>query len=81
MAMDSSRLIYGREFKHGAMESRNALCHALSLFTIAETNIHKLFLVLVDKGREDPITTNSAPSSDHQRNAIKWRFAGTQMLA
>ena len=48
---------------------------------LQKQHIHKLFLVLVDKGREDPITTKSSPSSDHQRNAIKWRFAGTQMVA
>ena len=36
---------------------------------------------LVDEGREDPSTTVSGPSSAHQKNAIKWRFAGVPMMA
>ena len=35
---------------------------------------------LVDEGREDPNTTISGPSSACQRNAIKWHFAGGQIM-
>ena len=38
------------------------------------------FFFLVDKGMEDS-TTISGLSSARQRNAIKWRFAGVQMIA
>ena len=36
---------------------------------------------LVDEGREDPSTTLTGPSTDRQRNAIKWRFAGMPMMS
>ena len=36
----------------------------------------------VDKGvTEDPYDTKSGPSSPHQRNAFKWRFASGPMIA
>ena len=44
--------------------------------TILTTFFFNYFLkiFLADKGREDPITTESGPSSAHQRNAIEMAF-------
>ena len=39
------------------------------------------FVLKVDEGREDPSPTLSGPSSARQRNAIKWRLAGTPINA
>ena len=36
---------------------------------------------LFDEGREDPNNTISGQSSAHQRNTIKWLFAGVPMMA
>ena len=40
-----------------------------------------IYFLLVEEGRGDPSTTISGPSSAHQQNAIKWRFAGVPMMA
>ena len=75
--MDSTRLTQGRELKHETRESRYDLCHALSLFAIAENNINtsfKLILLFDDNGRENPITTKGWPSSADQPNAIEMAF-------
>ena len=44
-------------------------------------NVFCFVVFLVDEEREDPSTTISGPSSAHQRNAIKRRFAGMSMMA
>ena len=43
------------------------------------SNFENVFLV--DEGREDPSTIISEPALAHQRNAMKWRFAGGPMMA
>ena len=35
---------------------------------------------LVDEGRENQNTTISGPTSAHQRNTFKWRFADVPMM-
>ena len=45
------------------------------------TTFFFIFIFLFDEGRENPGTTISGPSSAHQPNAIKWRFAGVPMMA
>ena len=44
------------------------------------SNFHIFFLFLVDKGREDPNTTISGPTSDGSETPFKWRFAGVPMM-
>ena len=44
-------------------------------------NFEVFFFCLVDKGRKDPDTTISRPSSARQQNTIKWRFAGRLIMA
>ena len=83
--MDSTWFILGRELKHEARESRNALCQALSLFaklSLQETTYTQCVnTILDDKGREDPITTKSRPSSVYHQKPFYWCFPGRQMVA